>query len=166
METFNKLSDNLQQIVFDKLFKKQKEYNNKLINQQIKNIFNDYSCYITDNCFTPLLLEKQECYEIKNKKKFLDISKNASTKYLIEKCDFCNNNGCIIKSKDIPYYNIFLLEKEVYKSKKNYTKFYNTRFIEKSKLNYRCSWFTNLMCSSCYHGVNHKNISSQFYCSI
>ena len=166
MNTFNKLSENLQQIVFDKIFKKEKDHNNTLINQQIKNLFNDYNCYITDNCFTPSLLEKQECYEIKNKNKFLDISNNPSTKYLIEKCDFCNNNGCIIKSKDIPYYNSHLLEKEVYKSKKNYTKFYNMRFIEKSKLNYRCSWFTNLMCTSCYHGTSYKKISTQFYCHI
>ena len=66
----------------------------------------------------------------------------------------------------MPYYNSLLLDKEVYKTNKNYKKFYNMRFIEKGKLNYRCSWLNNFMCASCYHGVNNRHISTQFYCSI
>ena len=165
METFNKLSTNLQQIILDKIFKKQKEHYNKLINQQIKNLSNDLSS-IYDDSFTPYILERQHSNITKHKDKFLDITKHASTNYIIEKCDFCNHNGCIIKSKDIPYYNTHLFKKNVYKTKQNYKQFYQMRFIEKNRLNYRCSWYTTFMCASCYHGINNKNISTQFYCSI
>tara|TARA_Y100000741_G_C18229659_1_gene549270 strand:- start:722 stop:1231 length:510 start_codon:yes stop_codon:yes gene_type:complete len=169
MENYNKLSSNLQQIVLDKLFKEQTNYYNELINQQIKNLSNDLKS-ICEDSFTPFILENSESNTynqniLKSKHKFLNTSTHASTNYMIEQCDFCNNHGSITKFKNMPYYNSLLYEKKVYKSKKMYRKFYNMKFIEKSRLNYRCSWLTNFMCTSCYHGIN-KNISTQFYCSI
>jgi len=169
MNTYNKLSNNLQEIIIGKIFKEQTDYYHKLINQQIKNLSNDLKS-ICDDSFTPYILKTSESniYNqniLKHKNKSLDTSTHASTNYIIEICDFCKHDGCIIKFRDMPYYNSFLVDKLVYKSRKTYMKFYNMSFIEKNKLNYRCSWLTNLMCTSCYHGIN-KNISTQFYCSL
>ena len=154
METYNKLSHNLKQLVLDNIFKNNTNKYHKLINEQINNLYNNLNTLYNDS-FVPFSLDFNP----------EENSTQPNTNYTIEKCDFCKNYGSIVKNKDIPYYNIELQKQSVYKSQKNYSKFFNMNFKEKNQKKYRCSWYSNFMCHSCYNGIN-KNISTQFYCKI
>lgn len=150
MNILPKLSPNLQNIILDKLFSHIKIIHNSIIKQL--NAIQSYKN--SHNLDIPIIYLLNDDI----------IYKNMLNYKYIDDCDNCLCQGTIKKMHDIPYYNLFILKRNGYKTKELYRKYYLHQYIEHSNRKYRCSWQNNFICYSCYYGICKK--PCKFFVSI